>query len=77
MPTVLGLCDMGPAMAINDRVYTNLTPEEAVELLRKGKVEMKMKNIKKKRTGPVIFSDYKRGDAIKKAINYVSRRHFV
>ncbi len=33
----LGLCDMGPAMAINDRVYTNLTPKEAVELLGKVK----------------------------------------
>lgn len=33
----LGLCDMGPAMAINDRVYTNLTPEEAIELLGKVK----------------------------------------
>ena len=33
----LGLCDVGPAMAINDRVYTNLTPEEAVELLGKVK----------------------------------------
>ncbi|MCJ7552339.1 MAG: iron hydrogenase [Ignavibacteriaceae bacterium] len=27
-----------------------------------------MKNIKKKRTGPVIFSDYKRGEAIKKIL---------
>lgn len=33
----LGLCDMGPAMAINDRVYTNLTPEQAVEFLGKVK----------------------------------------
>lgn len=33
----LGLCDMGPVMAINDRVYTNLTPEQAVELLGKVK----------------------------------------
>jgi NADH:ubiquinone oxidoreductase subunit E len=33
----LGLCDEGPAMAINDRVYTKLTPEEAVELLGKVK----------------------------------------
>ena len=33
----LGLCDMGPAMAINDRIYTNLTPEMAVELLGKVK----------------------------------------
>ena len=33
----LGLCDVGPAMAINDRVYTNLTPEEAVEILGKVK----------------------------------------
>jgi NADH:ubiquinone oxidoreductase subunit E len=33
----LGLCDMGPAMAINDRVYTNLTAEKAVELLSKVK----------------------------------------
>jgi NADH:ubiquinone oxidoreductase subunit E len=28
---------MGPAMAINDRVYTNLTAEKAVELLSKVK----------------------------------------
>jgi NADH:ubiquinone oxidoreductase subunit E len=33
----LGLCDEGPAMAINDRVYTKLSPEEAVELLGKVK----------------------------------------
>ena len=31
----LGLCDMGPAMAINDQVYLTLTPEKAVELLSK------------------------------------------
>lgn len=29
----LGLCDEGPAMAINERVYTKLTPEKAVEYL--------------------------------------------
>jgi NADH:ubiquinone oxidoreductase subunit E len=33
----LGLCDMGPAMAINDQVYLKLTPEKAVELLSKVK----------------------------------------
>ena len=29
----LGLCDVAPAMSINDRVYTRLTPEKAVQLL--------------------------------------------
>jgi len=29
----LGLCDQGPAMAINDRVFVKLTPEKAVKLL--------------------------------------------
>ena len=29
----LGLCDVAPAMSINDRVYTRLTPEKAVKLL--------------------------------------------
>ncbi len=29
----LGLCDQGPVMAINDRVYVKLTPEKAVKLL--------------------------------------------
>ena len=29
----LGLCDQGPAMAVNERVYTSLTPEKAVEIL--------------------------------------------
>lgn len=33
----LGLCDLGPAMAINDQVYTSLTPEKAVELLNRVK----------------------------------------
>lgn len=29
----LGMCDQGPAMLINDKVYTKLTPEKAVEIL--------------------------------------------
>lgn len=29
----LGMCDQGPAMMVNDRVYTRLTPEKAVEIL--------------------------------------------
>ena len=33
----LGLCDEGPAMAINDHVFTKLTPEKAVKLLSKVK----------------------------------------
>jgi NADH:ubiquinone oxidoreductase subunit E len=33
----LGLCDQGPAMAINDRVYVKLTPEKAVQLLNEVK----------------------------------------
>jgi NADH:ubiquinone oxidoreductase subunit E len=33
----LGLCDQGPAMAINDRVYLKLTPEKAVQLLNEVK----------------------------------------
>ena len=33
----LGLCDVAPAMSINDRVFTRLTPEKAVQLLNKVK----------------------------------------
>ncbi|MEI7811131.1 MAG: NAD(P)H-dependent oxidoreductase subunit E [Ignavibacteria bacterium] len=29
----LGMCDQGPAMLINDKVYTRLTPERAVNIL--------------------------------------------
>ena len=29
----LGLCDVAPAMSINDRVYTKLTPEKAIQIL--------------------------------------------
>ena len=29
----LGLCDQGPAMIINERVYYKLTPEKAVQIL--------------------------------------------
>jgi len=33
----LGLCDQGPAMAINDQVFTNLTLEKAVKYLNEVK----------------------------------------
>lgn len=33
----LGLCDVAPAMSINDQVYTRLTPEIAVKLLNEVK----------------------------------------
>ena len=29
----LGMCDQGPAMLVNDRVYTHLDPEKAVNIL--------------------------------------------
>ncbi|MBI1933901.1 MAG: NADH-quinone oxidoreductase subunit NuoE [Ignavibacteriales bacterium] len=29
----LGLCDESPAMTVNDRVYTKLTPEKAIQIL--------------------------------------------
>lgn len=29
----VGMCDQGPAMIINERVYTKLTPEKAVQIL--------------------------------------------
>jgi [NiFe] hydrogenase diaphorase moiety large subunit len=29
----LGMCDQGPAMLVNDKVYSKLTPEKAVEIL--------------------------------------------
>lgn len=29
----LGMCDQGPAMLVNDKVYCKLTPEKAVEIL--------------------------------------------
>ncbi|MBN1300303.1 MAG: NAD(P)H-dependent oxidoreductase subunit E [Melioribacteraceae bacterium] len=33
----LGLCDISPAMAVNEKVYTNLTPEKAVQILNQVK----------------------------------------
>jgi len=29
----LGMCDQGPAMLVNERVYTKITPEKAVNIL--------------------------------------------
>jgi NADH:ubiquinone oxidoreductase subunit E len=29
------MCDQGPAMMVNDKIYTKLTPEKAVEILKK------------------------------------------
>lgn len=29
----LGMCDQGPAMIVNEKVYTHLTPEKAVQIL--------------------------------------------
>jgi len=30
----LGMCDLGPAMMINNKIYTKLTPEKAVSIIR-------------------------------------------
>ncbi len=29
----IGMCDQGPAMSVNERVYTKLTPEKAVQII--------------------------------------------
>ncbi len=29
----LGMCDVGPSMIVNERVYTKLDPEKAVKIL--------------------------------------------
>jgi NADH:ubiquinone oxidoreductase subunit E len=34
----MGLCDQGPAMAVNERVYTKITPEKAIDILKEIKV---------------------------------------
>lgn len=31
----LGMCDIGPAMMVNDKVYTRLTPEKVTEIISK------------------------------------------
>lgn len=31
----MGMCDQGPAMLINDEVFTNLTPQRAVDILKR------------------------------------------
>ncbi|MGD9581397.1 MAG: NADH-quinone oxidoreductase subunit NuoE [Vampirovibrionia bacterium] len=33
----IGMCDQGPAMLINDDVYTKLTPKKAVEIIKEYK----------------------------------------
>jgi len=33
----IGLCDVGPAMSINERVYTKLTSEKAIEIINQVK----------------------------------------
>lgn len=33
----MGMCDQGPAMLINDKVYTHLTPRKVVEILNECK----------------------------------------
>jgi [NiFe] hydrogenase diaphorase moiety large subunit len=33
----IGLCDEGPAMSINNRVYTKLTSEKAIEIINQVK----------------------------------------
>ena len=33
----LGMCDQGPAMVVNDKVYTHMNPEDAVNILNEVK----------------------------------------
>ena len=35
----LGMCDQGPAMLVNDKVYSHLTPEKAIRILNEIKKE--------------------------------------
>ena len=30
----MGMCDQGPAMLVNDKVYTHLTPQSVVDILK-------------------------------------------
>lgn len=35
----IGMCDQGPAMLINDDVYTKLTPKKAIEIIKEYKTK--------------------------------------
>jgi [NiFe] hydrogenase diaphorase moiety large subunit len=63
----LGMCDQGPALIVNEQVYSKLTPEKALRILtdvKRGDFTFE----KTKRKGAVLFSEYKRGEGIKKAL---------
>jgi [NiFe] hydrogenase diaphorase moiety large subunit len=36
----LGMCDQGPAMLVNEKVYSNLTPESAAKILKNFKKKL-------------------------------------
>ena len=71
----LGMCDQGPAMLINDKIYTRVTPDKVADIInecRKGGFEKRndMKDVEDniKKVGPILEGTEKAHDGLKKAL---------
>ena len=73
----LGMCDMGPALMVNDKIYTHVTPDKVPLIIDEYRNQFKdlvskideiiPSNVYKK--GPILNSEVKAGEALKKAVS--------
>ncbi|MFC1568710.1 NAD(P)H-dependent oxidoreductase subunit E [bacterium] len=70
----LGMCDQGPAVMVNDRLFARVTPEKVPQIIANCKRNFLKSDFPQivpsevQKSGPILTSNIKFGDGLKKAI---------
>ncbi len=70
----LGMCDQGPALMINDRLFAKVTPDRIPQIIHDCRKDFVKSDFPKvvpsdvKKTGPILSHGVKPGDALRKAL---------
>jgi len=71
----LGMCDQGPAMLINDRLFARVTPDKVPQIIADCRCDFLKSDFPKvvpsdvKKSGPILSHGLKSGDGLKAALN--------
>jgi len=71
----LGMCDQGPALLINDRLFSSVTPDKVPQIIADCRHEFLKSDFPKvvpsdvKKSGPILSHGLKSGDGLKAALN--------
>ncbi len=71
----LGMCDQGPALMVNDRLFAHVTPDKVPQIIadcRRGFIKSEFPKVVPsdvKKEGPILSHNLKAGDGLKSALN--------